>query len=63
MMQGQIDAGLATDESLVEYELKGYKANVLADVMDHGVYVTGDFATTRELLKNIRTKSRRYSKR
>lgn len=51
MMQGQIDAGLAAVEEIVEHELKGYTVNVLADVMDHGIYVTGDFATTRELLK------------
>jgi NitT/TauT family transport system substrate-binding protein len=51
MMAGQIDAGLATDESRVEYELKGYKVNVVADVLDYGIFVTGDFATTRDFLK------------
>lgn len=51
--QGRIDATLGTLESVFQYETSGHKLNVLADLREMGVYVSGsDVATTREFLRN-----------
>lgn len=52
MLQGKIDATLATADNVLELELKGQKVSVLADLLGAGVYTTGsDISTTRQLLE------------
>ncbi len=52
MMQGKIDATLATEDNLLQLGLRGVKVSVLADLYDAGVYTTGsDIATSRQLVK------------
>src|SRR5437762_3176380 len=52
MVQGKIDATLATDDSLLQLGARGAKLSVLADLYEKGVYTTGsDIATSRQLLK------------
>ena len=55
MFHGRIDATLATEDNLLQMELKGQKISVLADFIEMGVYTTGgDFATTRQFLSEQR---------
>jgi NitT/TauT family transport system substrate-binding protein len=52
MLQGKIDATLATTDNILQLEMKGQKVSVLADLLESGVYTTGsDIATSRQLLK------------
>src|SRR6266850_5122383 len=52
LMQGKIDATLATEDNLLQLGARGAKLSVLADLYDNGVYTTGsDIATSRQLLK------------
>lgn len=55
MLQGKIDATIATEDNLLQLELRGQKVSVLADFLDAGVYTTGsDIATSRQFLKERR---------
>lgn len=52
MLQGKIDATLATEDNLLQLRLRGVKFSVLADLHDAGVYTTGsDIATSRQFVK------------
>ena len=52
MLQGKIDATLATEDNLLQLGARGAKFSVLADLYENGVYTTGsDIATSRQLLK------------
>jgi ABC-type nitrate/sulfonate/bicarbonate transport system substrate-binding protein len=52
MLQGKIDATLATTDNILQLEMNGQKVSVLADLLESGVYTTGsDIATSRQLLK------------
>ncbi len=52
MLQGKIDATLATEDNLLQLAVRGIKFSVLADLYDAGIYTTGsDIATSRQLLK------------
>lgn len=53
IFQGRIDATLATVENVFQVELSGQKLNVLADLKEMGVHVSGtDMLTTQQFLKN-----------
>ncbi len=53
MLQGKIDATLATVDQISQLELQGQKVSVLADLLEEGVFTTGsDIATSRQLLKD-----------
>jgi NitT/TauT family transport system substrate-binding protein len=53
MLQGKIDATLATEDNLLQLGARNVKFSVLADLYDNGVYTTGsDIATSRQLLKD-----------
>lgn len=53
IFQGRIDATLATIENVFQVELSGQKLNVLADLKEMGVTVSGtDMSTTQQFLKN-----------
>jgi NitT/TauT family transport system substrate-binding protein len=53
MLQGKIDATLATEDNLLQLGARGVKFSVLADLYENGVYTTGsDIATSRQLLKD-----------
>jgi NitT/TauT family transport system substrate-binding protein len=52
IMQGKIDATLATEDNLLQLATRGLKFSVLADFYESGVFTTGsDIATSRQLLK------------
>lgn len=52
MLQGKIDATIATDDNLLQMELAGQKFSVLADLLEAGVYTTGsDISTSRQLIR------------
>jgi NitT/TauT family transport system substrate-binding protein len=52
MLQGKIDATLATEDNLLQLGARGTKLSVLADLYENGVYTTGgDIATSRQFLK------------
>ncbi|HEY3303469.1 MAG TPA: ABC transporter substrate-binding protein [Candidatus Binatia bacterium] len=55
MLQGKIDATIATADNLLQLELAGQKVTVLADLLDKGVYTSGsDISTSRQFLKDRR---------
>lgn len=55
MLQGKIDATIATVDNLLQLELAGQKFSVLADLLDTGVYTSGsDISTSRQFLKDRR---------
>jgi ABC-type nitrate/sulfonate/bicarbonate transport system substrate-binding protein len=61
MFQGRIDATLGTIENVLHLELAGQKVNVLADLKEMGVYVSGtDMSTNRQFLKNHPNKIRAF---
>ena len=52
IFQGRIDATLATVENVFQVELGGQKLNVIADLKEMGVHVSGtDMLTTQQFLK------------
>jgi len=55
MLQGKIDATIATVDNIFQIELAGQKVSVLADLLDQGVYTTGsDISTSRQFVKEKR---------
>lgn len=55
MLQGKIDATLATVDNILQLELQGHKVSVLADLLQEGVYTTGsDISTSRQFMKDKR---------
>jgi ABC-type nitrate/sulfonate/bicarbonate transport system substrate-binding protein len=55
MLQGKIDATLATVDNILQLELQGQKISVLADLLDYNVYTTGsDISTSRQFVKDKR---------
>jgi NitT/TauT family transport system substrate-binding protein len=55
MLQGKIDATLATVDNILQLELQGQKVSVLADLLEKGVYTTGsDISTSRQFMKDKR---------
>jgi len=55
MLQGKIDATLATVDNILQLELQGQKVSVLADLLQEGVYTTGsDISTSRQFMKEKR---------
>ena len=55
MLQGKIDATIATVDNILQVELAGQKVSVLADLLDQGVYTTGsDISTSRQFVKEKR---------
>jgi NitT/TauT family transport system substrate-binding protein len=55
MLQGKIDATIATVDNILQIELAGQKVSVLADLLDQGVYTTGsDISTSRQFVKEKR---------
>ena len=59
--RGKIDATLAVLDNVLKMELKGYKVNILADVLEHGVYASGgDLMTSRPFLKQNRETAKAF---
>ncbi|HEX9443148.1 MAG TPA: ABC transporter substrate-binding protein [Candidatus Binatia bacterium] len=55
MLQGRIDATIATVDNILQLELQGQKVSVLADLLEQGVYTTGsDISTSRAFMKDKR---------
>ena len=52
MLQGKVDATLGTTDSILQFEVKGQRISVLADLMEKGVFISSaPVTTTREFLK------------
>ncbi len=61
IFQGRIDATLATMENAFQVELSGQKLNILADLKEMGVYVSGtDMSTTQQFLRNHTNKLKAF---
>ncbi len=56
MLQGKIDATIASPDSIAQFELRRQKVSVLADLLEMGIYTSGSvLAATRQFLKNRRS--------
>lgn len=51
VVQGMIDATLTVPEDALDFQLKGFKFNVLADSVEMGAVSTEDFTASREFIK------------
>lgn len=52
VVQGMIDATLTVPEDALDFQLKGFKFNVLADSVEMGVVSTEDFTASHEFIKS-----------
>lgn len=63
IFQGRIDATLGTFENVLQLELSGQKVNVLADLKEMGVYVSGtDMAATNQFLRSYPHRAKAFLK-
>ena len=61
VLQGKIDATISTLDSISQFELRGQKLSVLADLLALGIYTSGSvLATTRQYLKRHRTQAKAF---
>lgn len=61
MLQGRIDATLATPDNIQEIESKGMKVTVLADLRSLGIHTSAsDLSTTRDFIRNQRDRVRAF---
>ena len=61
--RGKIDATLAVLDNVLKMELQGYPVNILADLLEHGIYATGgDLMTSRQFLKQNRDAAKGFLK-
>jgi ABC-type nitrate/sulfonate/bicarbonate transport system substrate-binding protein len=61
--RGKIDATFAVLDNVLKMELQGYPVNILADLLEHGIYATGgDLMTSRQYLKQNRDTAKRFLK-
>jgi NitT/TauT family transport system substrate-binding protein len=61
MLQGKIDATIAAPDSIAQFELKGEKIGVLADLLEMGIYTSGSvLAATRPFLNNRRSAAKSF---
>jgi len=61
MLQGRMHATIASPDSIAQLELRGRKLNVLADLLEMGIYTSGSvLAATRQLLKNQRALAKAF---
>ena len=61
MLQGRIDATLATPDNIHEIESKGLKTTILADLRALGIHTsTSDLSTTRDFIRNQRSRLRAF---
>jgi ABC-type nitrate/sulfonate/bicarbonate transport system substrate-binding protein len=59
--RGKIDATLAVLDNVLKMGLQGYKVNILADVLEHGVYASGgDLISSRSFLKENRETAKAF---
>jgi len=63
IFQGRIDATLGTFENVLQLELSGQKVNVLADLKEMGVYVSGtDMSATNQFLRSYPHRAKAFLK-
>lgn len=63
IFQGRIDATLGTFENVLQLELAGQKVNVLADLKEQAVYVSGtDISATKQFLQTQPHKAKAFLK-
>jgi NitT/TauT family transport system substrate-binding protein len=51
LLQGQVKSTLLTPHTILKAQLMGHKVNVVADLIEHGIFATEDFTIHRNLLK------------
>jgi NitT/TauT family transport system substrate-binding protein len=52
LSQGKLDATLTSVEDAIEFQNRGFKANILADSLDVGAISSEDFTATRKLIES-----------
>jgi NitT/TauT family transport system substrate-binding protein len=62
LLQKRVDATLANQESVSQFQHKGYPLNVLADALAFGVNSTVDFSTSRQILAKQRQQLKAFIK-
>jgi ABC-type nitrate/sulfonate/bicarbonate transport system substrate-binding protein len=61
VLQGKIDATIGTLDSISQFELRGQKLSVLADLLAMGVHTSGSvLATTRQYLRDHRRQTKAF---
>ncbi|HEY2987445.1 MAG TPA: ABC transporter substrate-binding protein [Candidatus Binatia bacterium] len=61
MLQGKMDATLATADTIANFEMKGQKVNVLADLLAMGIHTSGSVvAMTRDFLQRRRPQAKAF---
>jgi NitT/TauT family transport system substrate-binding protein len=61
MFQGKIDATIASPDSIAQFELRGQRVSVLADLLQIGIHTSGSvLAATRPFLKNRRAVAKSF---
>jgi ABC-type nitrate/sulfonate/bicarbonate transport system substrate-binding protein len=61
MLQGKMDATLATADTIANFELKGQKINVLADLLSMGIHTSGSvIAMSRRFLEAQRRQAKAF---
>ena len=62
LLQKRVDATLANQESVSQFQHRGHPLNVLADALTHGVNSTVDFSTSRQTLATQRQQLKGFIK-
>ncbi|MSP40810.1 MAG: ABC transporter substrate-binding protein [Deltaproteobacteria bacterium] len=62
LLQKRVDATLANQESVSQFQRKGHPLNVLADALAYSVNSTIDFSTSRQFLTTQRTQLKAFIK-
>jgi ABC-type nitrate/sulfonate/bicarbonate transport system substrate-binding protein len=61
--RAKIDGTLAVLDNVLKMELQGYTVNILADLLEHGIYSTGgDLMASRQFLKQNRETAKAFLK-
>jgi ABC-type nitrate/sulfonate/bicarbonate transport system substrate-binding protein len=62
LLQKRVDATLANQESIAQFQHKGYPLNILADALSHGVNSSVDFSTSKATLATKRQQLKSFIK-
>jgi NitT/TauT family transport system substrate-binding protein len=62
LLQKRVDATLANQESVSQFQHKGHPLNILADALSYGVNSSVDFSTSRETLATKRQQLKSFIK-
>jgi NitT/TauT family transport system substrate-binding protein len=62
LLQKRVDATLANQESVAQFQQKGHPLNILADALSYGVNSSVDFSTSRQTLATKRQQLKSFIK-